>query len=179
LIELSDLDQCATLFQDAFDHYQTAFPSGQVLLTQLSSDGNTVGFGLMEILVLSDLYNTLGKHKRAVETIKRGCRWLQGRGSQKFWDAIEDDREWDLPVGLNGESARVVGDGEIQPGMYALDVNARHRLAIARIKLGDIGEGQVRQYAHIMDGINLSVQYVDARIYRPSSRFRRIRTFVC
>ena len=97
----------------------------------------------MEILVLADLYNTTGRHEQAITTIRRGCRWLQGRASQKFWDAIEDDREWDLPVGQNGESARVLGDGEIHPGMYELDINARHRLAIARIKLGDIAEGKV------------------------------------
>ena len=37
----------------------------------------------------------------------------------------------------------MLGDGEIHPGMYELDINARHRLAIARIKLGDIAEGKV------------------------------------
>ncbi len=144
LIELSDLDQCASLFQAAFDHYTSTFPSGEVPLAQQDPDGPAVGFDLMEVLVLADLYNTTGKHEHAVTTIRRGCRWLQGRAAQKFWDAIEDDREWDLPVGPNGESGRVVGDGEIQPGMYELDINARHRLAIARIKLGDIAEGQVR-----------------------------------
>ncbi|KAI0696177.1 TPR-like protein [Cytidiella melzeri] len=143
LIELSDLDQCASLFQEAFDHYQATFPSGQVPQVEPSAGGNPVGFDMMEILVLSDLYNTTGKYERAVETVRRGCRWLQGRASQKFWDAIEDDREWDLPTGPNGESSRIVADGEIQPGMYNLDVNARHRLAIARIRLGDVAEGKM------------------------------------
>lgn len=93
--------------------------------------------------MLADLYNTLAKYDAAVHTIRQGCRWLQGRAAQKFWDAIEDDREWDVLNPATGEGARVVSEGEVQPGMYLLDVNARHRLAIARIKMGDISEGRV------------------------------------
>lgn len=150
LIELSDLKTCSSLFQDAFDHYQAEFPLGQVPPTQQAADGSVVGFDLMEILVLADLYNTTGKYDKAVETIRRGCRWLQGRAAQKFWDAIEDDREWDVPSGPSGESIRQVGDGEVQPGMYPLDINARHRLAIARIKMGDMGDGKVGPYYNII-----------------------------
>ena len=140
LIELDDLELCAKLFDEAFAHYQNVFPNGQVTPSD-PSGGAT--FGLLEVLVLADLDNTLKRHERAVETIRRGCRWLQGRAAQKFWDASEDDREWDLPAGPNGESTRVVSDGEVQPGMYPLDINARHRLAIARIRLGDTAEGKV------------------------------------
>ncbi|EKM52010.1 uncharacterized protein PHACADRAFT_150922 [Phanerochaete carnosa HHB-10118-sp] len=146
LIELNDLELCAKLFEDAFAHYHATYPNGQVppadpLAEQTSSP--TAGFGLMEILVLADIYNILGRCEKAVETIRRGCRWLQGRAAQKFWDSNEDDREWDEPVGPNGESWRTVPHGEVQPGMYPLDVNARHRLAVARIKMGDIGEGKM------------------------------------
>lgn len=130
------------LFQKAFDHYQATFPSGEVPPAHPSVDGNVVGFDLMEILVLADLYNTTGKYAKAIETIRRGCRWLGGRSAQKFWDALEDDREWDSP-GI--EISRATVDGEVQPGNHELDVNARHRLAIARIKLGDIAEGKVRK----------------------------------
>ncbi len=91
----------------------------------------------MEILVLGDLYNTLGEHEKAIETIRRGCRWLQCRAKQVFWDACDDDREYDFGEGIRAS------DGELEPGMYKLDVNARHRLAIARIKMGDITEGKV------------------------------------
>jgi general transcription factor 3C polypeptide 3 (transcription factor C subunit 4) len=106
----------------------------------------------MEVLCLTDLYNTLGQHERAIEAIKRGCRWLQGRGSEKFWDFCEDDREFDLAKPLNGANTgaglgEVVThrerEGDLRPGWYPLDVNARHRLAIARIKMGDVDEGKV------------------------------------
>ena len=94
----------------------------------------------MEILVLADLYNTLGEHGKATQTIKRGCRWLQGRGSQVFWDKVEDDREFDV---ADMKLERSVAEGQVAAGMYLLDVNARHRLAISRIKMGDIAEGKV------------------------------------
>ena len=103
-----------------------------------------VGFGLMEMLVLADLYNILEKYDQAIRIIRQGCRWMQGRAAQKFWDTLDDDREWDMPVGATGEGGRVIAEGELHPGMYILDVNARHRLAIARIKMGDLSEGKVR-----------------------------------
>ena len=38
----------------------------------------------------------------------------------------------------------VIGEGGgIQAGRFELDANARHRLAVARIKMGDIEEGKV------------------------------------
>ncbi|RDX56401.1 TPR-like protein [Lentinus brumalis] len=139
LIELNDLALCAQLFQTAFEHYVVEFPTGRGVDPDTGAEVPGGGFTLMHILVLADLYNTLGEYARAADTIRKGCRWLQGRAAQKFWDACEDDREWDVP-----ESGLVRGgDGEVQPGMYPLDVNARHRLAIARIKAGDVEEGKM------------------------------------
>ncbi|KAI0333808.1 TPR-like protein [Cubamyces sp. BRFM 1775] len=139
LIELSDLALCAELFQGAFDHYQSVYPSGRGLDPETGEEVPGGGFGLMHLLVLADLYNTLGEYGKAIDTIRKGCRWLQGRAAQKFWDACEDDREWDVPE----SNVQRGGEGEMQPGMYPLDVNARHRLAIARIKSGDIDEGKM------------------------------------
>ncbi len=142
LIELSDLALCAKLFQGAFDHYIAAVPTGHAIDPQTSAEIPGGGFTLMHILVLADLYNTLGDYEHAAETICKGCRWLQGRAAQKLWDACEDDREWDVPDSGVARNS----DGEMPPGMYPLDVNARHRLAIARIKGGDIEEGKVHKY---------------------------------
>ncbi|RPD58991.1 TPR-like protein [Lentinus tigrinus ALCF2SS1-7] len=139
LIELNDLALCAQLFQTAFEHYIVEFPTGRGVDPDNGAEVPGGGFMLMQILVLADLYNTLGEYARAVDTIRKGCRWLQGRAAQKFWDACEDDREWDVP----GIAVVRGTDGEVQPGMYPLDVNARHRLAIARIKAGDIEEGKM------------------------------------
>ena len=134
LIELSDLATCTALFQSAFEHHQALFPMGSVV------DGGG-GFSLLEILVLADLYNTVGDHDHAIVTIRRGCRWLQGRAEQKYWDLCDDDREYDVTPDARDSSER---EGEVQPGMFPLDINARHRLAVARIKIGKIEEGKVR-----------------------------------
>ncbi|KAK2462196.1 hypothetical protein APHAL10511_005784 [Amanita phalloides] len=146
LIELSDLATCTTLFQQAFDHYQVVYPIGRAV------DASTIpptelpggGFTLLEILVLADLYNTQGEYEKAVASIRKGCRWLQGRAEQRHWDLCDDDREFD-GEDVPPESRNVEGDGisGVKPGDYPLDINARHRLAVARIKMGDIEEGKL------------------------------------
>ncbi|CCM04149.1 uncharacterized protein FIBRA_06311 [Fibroporia radiculosa] len=136
LIELSDLTLCATLFSEAFAHNHSIFPSGIGYNPESQQEVPGGGFGLMHLLVLADLYNTLGKYEKAIDTIRKGCRWLQGRAQQVFWDVCEDDREYDA------EGFRCADD-ELQPGIYPLDVNARHRLAVARIKMGDAEEGKI------------------------------------
>ncbi|EIW74984.1 TPR-like protein [Coniophora puteana RWD-64-598 SS2] len=190
LIDAGELALCASMYQRAFDHYQTAYPLGppsaqppahipveHIAPEMLHDLGDSSSqnqpqseaelFGFLDVLVLADLYNTLSEYARAIETIRRGCRWLQGRASQKFWDGCEDDREFDLPmhtpplshpqVSMQGEGDIALGnleqslasaggatrEGDPQPGYYPLDINARHRLAVARIKLGDIDEGKI------------------------------------
>ncbi|KAF8815220.1 hypothetical protein BYT27DRAFT_7249306 [Phlegmacium glaucopus] len=110
LVELSDLSTCATLLRDALTHYITIYPSGQ---GKDSASGLVIpagGFSQMDLLLLADLYNVLGQHERAIETIRRGTRLGEG--------------------------------GPVQAGKFILDPNARHRLAVARIKMGDVEEGK-------------------------------------
>ncbi|KAG2139828.1 uncharacterized protein EDB93DRAFT_1241934 [Suillus bovinus] len=145
LIEVSDLPLCASLYQAAFEHYQTVQPTGppqpiDPSLTGQPSQNQT--FGFIDILVLADLYNTMVECDHAIQIIRKGCRWLQGRAGQRFWDGCVDDREYDLPSEDRG-NVIIERSGDIQPGYYPLDVNARHRLAIARIKLGDVEEGKM------------------------------------
>ena len=138
LIEGNKIDVCASLHQDAFEHYQELYPTGVGVDPDMGQEIPGGGFDLMHILVLADSYNSVKKYHNAIATIRGGSRWLQGRGSQSYWDACEDDREFDV-VG-----STVIRSGTVAPGMYELDTNARHRLAVSRIKMGDIEEGQVR-----------------------------------
>jgi general transcription factor 3C polypeptide 3 (transcription factor C subunit 4) len=175
LVTLDELPLCAEIFQSAFDHYQSVYPAGRgtnpsIQLNNATQDNQEVdanreipggGFGMLELLALADTYNALGNAKAAVNVIRRGERWLQGRAAQRFWDVCEDDREYDLPItatdgifsacgaGIGSGSTEVSADqrkGDVQPGFYPLDLNARHRLAIARIKLGDIEEGKASSW---------------------------------
>ncbi|CAK5261855.1 unnamed protein product [Mycena citricolor] len=140
LVELGDLETCLNLFAAAFEHYQRVYPTG-------AGDLPGGGFGLMELLVLADLYNTVSEHRPAVEVIRRGCRWLQGRGDQRYWDACDDDREYDL------ESFKRVVDEGPQPGFYPLDVNARHRLSVARIQMGYTQEAKFHTSAVLAEDV--------------------------
>ncbi|KAJ7734190.1 hypothetical protein DFH07DRAFT_129989 [Mycena maculata] len=154
LVDLGDLPTCASLFQAAFDHYAAAFPSGMGrAAAQVDSDSPPgeqeqtdipgAGFGLLQVLALADLYDALGEHERAVDVVRRGMRWLQGRAAQTYWDLCADDREFDCPDADN-TGARAVDDVDAEDvGGYPLDVNARHRLAIARIKMGEDEEVKI------------------------------------
>lgn len=146
LIEVSDLPLCASLYQAALEHHQTIQPLGPAQpidpsTSDLPQPAQT--FAFIDILVLADLYNTMSEYDRGIRIIRNGCRWLQGRASQRFWDGCGDDREYDLPREDRGGSVSIERSGDVQPGHYPLDVNARHRLAIARIKLGEVEEGKV------------------------------------
>ncbi|KIM61704.1 hypothetical protein SCLCIDRAFT_1215803 [Scleroderma citrinum Foug A] len=165
LIELSDLSLCTSLYQEAFDHNQVIRPLGQALDPSLDTVGTpAAGFGFIEVLVLADLYNTVNQYEHAVDTIRRGCRWLQGRASQKFWDVCQDDREYDIPPEEGGAVRQRYDD--LQPGFYVLDINARHRLAISRIKMGDMEEGKrhanVVLAQDVLDYAALFVEIADA-----------------
>ena len=136
LIEGNTIDVCASLHQDAFEHYQELYPTGVGADPDSGQEIPGGGFDLLHILVLADSYNSIKKYHNAITTIRRGSRWLQGRSSETYWDACEDDREFDI-VG-----SAVIRSGTVAQGMHELDLNARHRLAVSRIKLGDVEEGQ-------------------------------------
>lgn len=158
LIEMGDLKLCASLYQDAFDHYTNVFPDGKISVTtesdvidpalapQIKTTENAFSsfsnFTLMELLVLADIYTSLGWYEKSIKTIRAGCRWLQGRFKQRYWDACTDDREYDSDDFNRNDNEEANGPF-VKPGYYPLDVNARHRLAIARLKFGDVDEGRV------------------------------------
>ncbi|KAF5345552.1 hypothetical protein D9758_012000 [Tetrapyrgos nigripes] len=180
LIELNDLSTCTELFQTALEYYQARFPTGVGPISgpgpsTSSADVPGGGFGLLNILVLADLYNTLGEYEKAIKVIKSSCRWLQGRIEQRYWDLFEDDREYD-PEGVD-RIARVSDkeaagrpSGNIESGRFLLDVNARHRLAVARIRMGDVEEGimhaNVVLAQDVLDYAPLFIEIADAYFER-------------
>ncbi|KAF7318926.1 hypothetical protein HMN09_00228400 [Mycena chlorophos] len=164
LIELSDLETCMTLFTAAFQHYQGVYPSGHGPHPTTQEDVPGGGFGYLELLVLADLLNTTGAYGRAVDVIRQGVRWLQGRSLQRYWDICDDDREYDVP-----ETPRLIENGP-QPGYFPLDINVRHRLLIARIKMGELEEAKLHAATllseDILDYAPLFVEVADAYFER-------------
>jgi general transcription factor 3C polypeptide 3 (transcription factor C subunit 4) len=137
LVELSDIPRGIQLYQEAFEYYQARHPSGMAQ----DESGNDIpggGFGDMQIIVLADFYNSIGDPERAVTTIRRGARWLQGRGDQRHWDNEVDDKEYDVEG-----FPRARQDATESEQNHPLDINFRHRLAVARLMLGDHEEGKV------------------------------------
>ncbi|KAF9526180.1 hypothetical protein CPB83DRAFT_896331 [Crepidotus variabilis] len=141
LVELGELDICANLLQEALDTQMINPYSGE--------DGTKAG--RMDLLLLADLHNALGDHGRAVQVIRRGTRWFQGRMDQRYWDMCDDDREYDQD-GWPGRPNTAEG-AQMPPGNYVLDTNARHRLAVARIKMGDNDEGQLHARAVLSEDV--------------------------
>ncbi|EAU87481.2 RNA polymerase III transcription factor [Coprinopsis cinerea okayama7 len=199
LVECGELGVCAQLLQQAFEfHLRGRSDEGG------GGENNPNRLTILDVLLLADLYNALGAYEKAVDVIRKGVRWLQGREDQRYWDLCEDDREYDLPgtirdangntlvappsgedvsatipppgsgsgsgslgpgvgpggiggIGVGGGPNAALGGGApqtplplpgrpgagMQPGYYPLDTNARHRLAVARIKMGDVDEGKV------------------------------------
>ncbi|EDR04660.1 uncharacterized protein LACBIDRAFT_304399 [Laccaria bicolor S238N-H82] len=157
LVELSELPTCADLLQAAFEHYQHIYPTPlEIIFTKL------------DLLLLADFYNALGDHEKAAQTIRRRTRWLQRRAEQRYWDLCGDDREYDMDR-WPGTSVIEEG-GQIQAERFELDANARHRLAVARIKMGEIEEGKLHANAVLaedtLDYAVLFAEIVDAYFER-------------
>lgn len=175
LVELGDFEHCAKVFQDAFDYYSDAYPSGPGPESTLNPNPNSTAadmnndnsmidpalqaqpgtphpptqelFPSMYLLILADLYATTHQYESSIHAVRKGARWFQGRRNQRWWDACEDDREYAPPPPVaegSGSGGGHYQGGMVAPGGYPLDLNLRHRLAVARIQMGDVEEGLVR-----------------------------------
>ncbi|GAP86561.1 putative transcription factor tau subunit sfc4 [Rosellinia necatrix] len=82
--------------------------------------------------------------KDALYEVKSLARWLLGRPNDNFWDDWQDDdREWDV------DNTRRIGFGDFEEGKYpessygaGLPLDLRTKLAVYRLKLGDLNEAQ-------------------------------------
>lgn len=78
-------------------------------------------------------------YEEALEELNTVSRWLLGRSHEKYWDALDDDREWDID-----DEPRRVGIPEFQnemtiPETYGegLPIELRVKLGIIRLGLGE------------------------------------------
>ncbi|WWD21507.1 hypothetical protein CI109_105993 [Kwoniella shandongensis] len=132
--------------REAFDFHIDAFDSSND--DRRRRDPNTMN--LDRVIELADGLLLLDDLDQALEVIRRGQRWLQGRKTQKKWDTYEDDREYD-PPGTQRQSAD--GKETEESEGFPLDISLRQRLALVRIKLGDDDEAVI----HISEILALDV----------------------
>ncbi|KAI0879652.1 hypothetical protein GGS24DRAFT_438205 [Hypoxylon argillaceum] len=101
-------------------------------------------FEWQDIHVFSRLLAQVEHTKDALYEVKNLARWLLGRSSESFWDDWQDDdREWDI------DNARRLGFEEFQEERFpessygsGLPLELRTKLAVFRLKLGDLDEAQ-------------------------------------
>ncbi|CDR99742.1 related to transcription factor TFIIIC subunit [Sporisorium scitamineum] len=102
-------------------------------------------FQISELVTLADLLLLVRKPLETVTLLRQTARWLDGRASQDFWDAVNDDREFDGDIdpqirkerGHEGYGRQVE---TAEPHM--LDPEVRLRLGKARMMLGDVAEAK-------------------------------------
>lgn len=134
IIQANQLAFGQSAYRNAFDYHYETFAGPTHLNDDRDEDqesdgeedeGNTMS--LEHVIALVDILTTVEKLEEAVEVVRKGQRWLQGRVEQKYWDTFEDDREY-APEGEEG---------------HELDIGLRHRLALLRLRLGNDEEAFV------------------------------------
>jgi len=156
LSRLRDWKTGIEILQNAFDYFRTKYPHGPpsaplrdrdvdwaLQALSQSQDDVEAPFRDVHIVALADYYLHLHYYDKAILTIRNGARWLQGRRMEIHWEGLPDDREFNLDPGLRKGDGLLSGGPGAGSGMHPLDVNMRHRLARARIKMGDHDEGKV------------------------------------
>ncbi|KAI1282496.1 hypothetical protein F5Y07DRAFT_352769 [Xylaria sp. FL0933] len=122
----------------AIDWYYRAF-------AHFRADGGDVHpFEWQDVSIFAGLLAYVEHTKDALYELKSLARWLVGRSDENFWDdRQDDDREWDIG------NARRTGFQEFHFGKYpessygiSLPLDLRTKLAVYRLKLGDIHEAR-------------------------------------
>ncbi|KAI1423812.1 hypothetical protein F5Y12DRAFT_785755 [Xylaria sp. FL1777] len=99
-------------------------------------------FEWQDINIFVGLLAYIEHTKDALYELKLLARWLLGRSDEDFWDDWQDDdREWDI------DNMRRTGFQDFQSGKYlessygsGLPLDLRTKLAVYRLKLGDLDE---------------------------------------
>ncbi|KAI1755350.1 hypothetical protein F4782DRAFT_488209 [Xylaria castorea] len=103
-----------------------------------------------DIIIFTGLLAYTEHTKDALYELKSLARWLLGRPDEDFWDDWQDDdREWDV------DNVRRIGFEDFHDGKYpersygsGLPLDLRTKLAVYRLKLGDLNEAQ-RHISHL------------------------------
>ncbi|CAG8517969.1 13782_t:CDS:10 [Funneliformis caledonium] len=141
-VQMNEIPQAIDLFLDAFAYYRNRpFPEDP------EAEGS---FGYSEINIMAELYMLAGDYNSAIDFIKRGVRWLQGRENEIWWDYINDDREYDEEENLDRRdhtsilaAARLRGANSTGGTNATLPIELRVKLGQCRISTDRLEEGKL------------------------------------
>ena len=113
---------------------------------QISSTSPAVNtFQISELVTLADLLLLTRKPLETVTTLRQTARWLDGRASEDFWDAVGDDREFDGDIDpmIRKERDQEGYGRQVETAEpHMLNPEIRLRLGKARMMLGDVNEAK-------------------------------------
>ncbi|CAG8571855.1 4215_t:CDS:10, partial [Scutellospora calospora] len=90
--QLNEVSQAIDLYLDAYEYYRSRpFPEDP------ESEGS---FGYSEFNIMAELYMLTNDFNSAIDFIKRGVRWLQGRENETWWDTNIGGSNAKLPLEL-------------------------------------------------------------------------------
>ncbi|OCF32590.1 hypothetical protein I317_00359 [Kwoniella heveanensis CBS 569] len=141
LVDTNQRSYVANVLREAFDWHVDTFTSPSVAV--YGGQENTMN--LERIVELVDDMLILEDLEQALEVIRKGQRWLQGRRDQREWDRREDDMEYDPPDTQRAQSKKKKKQDEELEGNkgFPLDVQLRHRIALVRLRLGNDEEALI------------------------------------
>ncbi|SNX81647.1 related to transcription factor TFIIIC subunit [Melanopsichium pennsylvanicum] len=113
---------------------------------QASSTAPTINnFQISEVVTLADLLLLTRKPLETIQVLRQTARWLDGRANEDFWDAVNDDREFDGDIDpmIRKERDQEGYGRQVETAEpHTLDPEVRLRLGKARMMLGDVAEAK-------------------------------------
>lgn len=91
--------------------------------------------GWSEINIFAELHIMANQYKEAIYVVRHYGRWLLGRAEEDFWDALDDDREWNTSDPKRDEVPEYDPD-RFAPETYGLVHELRVKLGVCRLRLG-------------------------------------------
>lgn len=115
----------------------------------------------LELNILLELYATQHNYLIGVRILKLLARWIQGRAHELWWDAINDDLEFDERR-FNVLEKRPYDE---QVGAYGkpfeLPIDIRFKLGALRLGMGDLEEA-MRHFEYLKEDDNVADLYWEA-----------------
>src|SRR5690348_8953774 len=86
-VQINEIPKAIELYLDAYSYYRN-----RPFYEDAEAEGS---FGYSEINIMAELYMLINDFNGAIEFIKSGVRWIQGREDETWWNDVSDDREYD------------------------------------------------------------------------------------